>query len=324
MTTRYIALILTAILWASAFPGIRAGLAGYAPGHLVLLRFLAASAVLLVVWWFRGRPLPDRRDLPRITITAILSFTIYPFALSFGEMTVDAGTASILVNLSPVFTAIFALTIGERLNGTAIAGIAVAFAGATLVAGGGNVGGFTIGVVAVLLAAVVQATQFVLSKTLLRRYDAVSVTLYCVVIGTVADLVFARGFIDAVAKAPLSATLWVLYLGVLPTAFATIIWSWALAKVPTPVAASFLYLVPPVSIAIAWIALGERPRTLTWVGAAIAMAGVILVTRVSRHPEARRRRRVSDLATVVREQRSFGVSAPQDDDVAIAPRAETP
>jgi hypothetical protein len=30
----------TLVLWASSFPGIRAGLSGYQPGHLVLLRFL--------------------------------------------------------------------------------------------------------------------------------------------------------------------------------------------------------------------------------------------------------------------------------------------
>lgn len=319
MTRRYLALIAAAVFWASAFPGIRAGLAGYGPGHLVLLRFLVASVPLLVVWWFRGRPLPDRRDLPRIAVTAILSFTIYPLALSFGEMTVDAGTASILVNLSPVFTAIFALTIGERLNATAIVGIAVAFAGATLVAGGGNVGGFTVGVVAVLIAAVVQAAQFVLSKTLLRRYDAISVTLYCVVIGAAVDLVFARGLVAAVASAPLSATLWVLYLGLIPTAFATIIWSYALARVPTPVAASFLYLVPPVSIAISWIALGETPRPLTWLGAAIAMLGVILVTTRSA-PVTLSEAKGLVVATVGAGR---DPSQAQDDEVVTAPRAES-
>jgi len=132
--------------------------------------------------------------------------------------------------------------------------------------------------VGLAIAAVVQAAQFVLSKTLLRRYDAVSVAVWCVVIGTAVDLVFARGFVAAVAAAPMDATLAILYLGIMPTGLATILWSYGLARVPTPVAASFLYLVPPVSIAVGWLWLGEAPRPLTWVGAAIAMAGVALVT----------------------------------------------
>ncbi|HKO58983.1 MAG TPA: DMT family transporter, partial [Thermoanaerobaculia bacterium] len=133
----YLALLTTVVLWAAAFPAIRAGLAAYSFGHLVLLRFAMASVLLLVVWFLRGRPLPARRDLPPIIILGLLAMTVYPLALSYGEQTVDAGTASILVNLSPIFTAILAaLFLGERLPPLGWTGIAVAFAGAAMVAGG--------------------------------------------------------------------------------------------------------------------------------------------------------------------------------------------
>lgn len=35
-------------LWASAFPGIRAGLEGYTPEHLALFRLLIGSMALLL------------------------------------------------------------------------------------------------------------------------------------------------------------------------------------------------------------------------------------------------------------------------------------
>ncbi|MCC2667478.1 MAG: eamA, partial [Gammaproteobacteria bacterium] len=38
-----LALLTTVVLWASAFVAIRAGLQGYSPGGLALLRFLIAS-----------------------------------------------------------------------------------------------------------------------------------------------------------------------------------------------------------------------------------------------------------------------------------------
>ena len=48
-TTRtLIALGVALVLWASAFAGIRAGLRAYSPGHLAILRFLVASAVLAI------------------------------------------------------------------------------------------------------------------------------------------------------------------------------------------------------------------------------------------------------------------------------------
>jgi drug/metabolite transporter (DMT)-like permease len=135
----------------------------------------------------------------------------------------------------------------------------------------------TAGVVAVLVASVIQAFQFVLSKALLKRNDPVALAIHSVWLGTLADLVFARGLVHAVAIAPLPATLAIVFLGVASTAIATITWAYALARVPAPYAASFLYLVPAVSIGVAWVWLGEVPAPLTIAGGALAIVGVAIV-----------------------------------------------
>jgi type VI protein secretion system component VasK len=49
-----IAVVAAVFFAASAFPGISAGLEGYSPGHLVLLRFLMASFVLAIYAMFSG------------------------------------------------------------------------------------------------------------------------------------------------------------------------------------------------------------------------------------------------------------------------------
>jgi drug/metabolite transporter (DMT)-like permease len=271
----YFALLVTVILWASAFPAIRAGLRAYSFDDLVLLRFLAASIVLTLLWVIRGRPLPLRADLPAIAILGIVGMTLYPLALSYGEMTVSAGAASILVSLSPVFTAVLAsLFLSERLSVVGWIGIFVAFSGAFVLSfdGRGEIGTAR-GLAAVLAAALLQAIQFTLSKALLRRYDAVALTIFSVWCGTVANLIFVRGLASSFVAAPPSATAAVVFLGVFPTVVATIAWSYALARIPAPQAASFLYLIPPVAIAIGAIWLGESISARAIVGGLLAMIG---------------------------------------------------
>jgi drug/metabolite transporter (DMT)-like permease len=42
------------------------------------------------------------------------------------------------------------------------------------------------------------------------------------------------------------------------------------------------YLVPPVTIALAWVLLGETPVALAFVGGALCLAGVALSRRTGR------------------------------------------
>ena len=279
----YLAVLVTVLFWGAAFSAIRAGLSGYSAGHLVLLRFLIASAVLFVIWLARGRKPLAWRDLPAVALLGLLGMTIYPLALTIGEQTVASGTASILVNLSPIFTALLgALLLGERLPRLAWLGVAIAFSGAAIIAlSRGARLELTTGVLLVLLAALVQGAQFVLMKSLLRKYDAVTLTVFSVFCGTAFDLISTRGLVDAVRHAALDATLAVVFLGVLATAVATITWSIALARVAASTTVMFLYLVAPVSLLVAWVWLGEVPAPVTIAGGIVSIAGVALVRYAS-------------------------------------------
>ena len=87
----WLALAIALIVWASAFPGIRAGLDGYAPAHLALLRFLVACTVLTGYAVLRRIRLPEARDLPAICLAGFLGIAFYHVLLNTGELTVSAG-----------------------------------------------------------------------------------------------------------------------------------------------------------------------------------------------------------------------------------------
>lgn len=275
----YVAIAVTLLLWASAFAGIRAALRGYQPGQVALLRFLVASAVLAGYGAATRMRLPARRDLPGIALMGVLGITIYQVALNYGEVSVNAGSASFLVAAAPGITAILAVVfLHERLRTLGWVGTATAFAGVGLIAFG-NGEGFSLqpGALLVLLAAVVTSLYFIIQKRFLGRYSAIAITTYGIWLGTIPMLVFAPGLAQQVQAAPLSSTLAILYLGVFPAATAYVTWAYALSLAPASRAASFLFLSPLLATAIAWLWLGESLGPLALLGGALVVVGVVLV-----------------------------------------------
>ena len=135
------ALFITLVFWASAFAGIRAGLKAYEPGHVALLRFLVASIFLLFYSVYKKVKLPEKKDIPMIIAISFLAITIYHSFLSYGEVTVTAGAASLIIGTGPIFTALLAASLlNERLKILGWAGIFISFFGVALIAlseGGG-------------------------------------------------------------------------------------------------------------------------------------------------------------------------------------------
>jgi len=277
------------LLWASAFAGIRAGMRlspsgtvgadGYGPGELALLRFGTASTVLALYALSQRMRLPERSELPLIGLTGFLGISVYHVALNFGEVTVQAGAASLLISAAPVFTALLSVAVlKERLTGLGWLGILLAFAGVALIALSGGRGlHFTPGALLILLAATVAAVYSILSKQLLRRHAALEFTCYSIWAGTLPLLVFLPGLLRRLPVAAPPATFAVIYLGIFPAAIAYVLWNYALARMPASLLSSFLYLSPVLASLIAWVWLGEIPALLTLVGGAIAILGVILV-----------------------------------------------
>ena len=112
-----VAIVVTIFAWASAFPAIRAGLAAFGPLELGAVRF-AIAAIPAAIYLAATRPkLPGRGDLWRFGVGGFGFVALYTALLNYGELTVSAGAASFIINVSPILTALFATAeLGERFS----------------------------------------------------------------------------------------------------------------------------------------------------------------------------------------------------------------
>jgi drug/metabolite transporter (DMT)-like permease len=281
-----LAVSVTVLLWSSAFPAIRVGLEGFTHYGLAAVRFALASAVLLVLALATKPGLPRSPDIPRVVLAGGLGIAAYNILLNLGEVTVSAGTTSILVNIHPIVAALAGLILlRERLGVWGWFGIAAAFAGVATIAmtrHGTSALQFEAGALYVLAAAVCFGLHFVVQKPLLARYGPLAVATWMIWSGTLFLLPFLPEGLASLPKASGRSAFAAVYLAIGPAAMAYFAWAYALARFPVGRAATFLYLGIPATLLIAFFWIGEVPAVATLAGGALTLAGVIVVNTLGR------------------------------------------
>ena len=282
------AVAVTLLFWASAFVAIRHLGEDFTPGALSLGRLIVGSIALGAVAVSRGLPRPSGRDWLGLVVIGVLWFGVYNLALNAGERHVDAGTAAMLIQVSPVLIAVLATVfLGERFTGWLGLGLLLAFAGIVLIAlsqpDGHN---DLLGVALCLLAALVYSISLVVQKPLVSRLSALHVTWLACTIGALVCLPFAGQLVDDASRASTSDVWWVIYLGLFPTAIAFTTYAFALRHMTASSLGITTYLVPPLTILMGWLFLGEVPPTMAYAGGALALIGVAVARRKPRVRDA--------------------------------------
>jgi drug/metabolite transporter (DMT)-like permease len=272
------AALVTVLLWASAFVGIRDAGADIGAGPLSLGRLLVGGAVLgALVFSRRERAMP-RADVPRLLLVGLLWFAAYNVILNSAEHSVDAGTAAMLVNTGPIFIAVLAgLLLREGFPRTLLAGCAVAFVIGLATSERSIDAGW--GAAECIAAAAAYAGGVVAQKPLLERTSGLQVTFLACMVGAVACLPYAPELVGDVRAASAPAIAWTVYLGVFPTAIGFTTWAYALRRTTAGRMGATLYLVPPVAVLMGWAVLGEAPPALALAGGALCLAGVVVARR---------------------------------------------
>jgi drug/metabolite transporter (DMT)-like permease len=269
------------MLWASAFVGIRAASVDLGPGALALGRLAVGSIALGIVVLIRRPSWPTRRQLVPILVSGVLWFGVYNLALNAAERDVDAGTASMLVNIAPIMVAILGgMFLHEGFPPRLLIGCLIAFGGVAVISfatsDSSPGSGTLLGILLCFVCAAAYSISVTIQKPVLASVPALTVTWIACVTGMIVCLPFVPQLVTEASAAHPVSLAWLLYLGLFPTSVAFTLWAFALGRSTAGRLGSLTYLVPAVAIAIGWALLQEVPAALSFVGGAIAIGGVIV------------------------------------------------
>jgi drug/metabolite transporter (DMT)-like permease len=270
------------VLWAAAFVGIRAAGRTFSPGALALGRLTIGTVLLGILTLSRPFVRLTRREFALLLVAGLLWFGVYNIMLNEAERRVDAGTAAMLVLVAPIFViGLASLFLKERSTPNLLLGSALAFAGVLVIGFASSTGRTSlVGVILCLIAALASAIGLVAEKPVLNRISALQATWICCAIGAVLCLPYGPLLVRELRAAPAGGIGWLLFLGVFPTSIAFTTWAYALARGSAGRVAATAYLVPPTTIVMSWLILGELPAAVALIGGALCLVGVYIARKV--------------------------------------------
>ena len=281
--------LLASACWATTFVAARyvTYVRAIDPIYTAALRFSVGAVVATAYialsgrWQNLVRAATDLRGL--VTLGAIGIFGMGVMVFVSANLTTSINS-SLIMNSNAIFIAVLAIVAGERVPVLRFVGLIIGLTGCaaivlgeappqplpvpnnvlgSLVAGGG---------------AVCWAVYTVLGKPLVRRYGGAEVATGTLIFGALMLIILA------VARRPVPSLEWPeamagIYLGIIPTAVAMLIWYRALELVDASVLGPTQYLAPVGSSLLGWWLLGESIG-LAFVGGAIGiLLGIYLATK---------------------------------------------
>ncbi|OGS52060.1 MAG: hypothetical protein A3K75_05715, partial [Euryarchaeota archaeon RBG_13_61_15] len=252
-------------LWGLAFPLIQIGLEDFSPIMLGFLRFVLASALMLVfivvMYSFEQVAATVRKEWKPLLILGLLYVTIPNIAQNIGLQSGTSSIASVIQSSGPVMTLIFAvLLLKERMTSMKAMGTVVAMAGTILLVASGGISlqdeDFTSNVF-ILMSATSYGLAWVSAKRMLERNPPVLIIGLSLMFGTALLAVAVPFESPMVFEVNTDSVVNLLVLGLLCGSISSLLYLSSLEKHEVSRMAFFIYLMPVFASVFAWILRGE-------------------------------------------------------------------
>lgn len=281
----YLALTAAMLLWASTYSILKYVFVYFDPFFVLFARMAVATLVMLPLLATAGITRIRRADLGPVLLLGLCEPCLYFLFESEALTRTSAAQAAVLTSLIPVLTTLGArAAFGERQPRATWTGLAISSAGAMLLTAGASPDASApdplAGNLLEMLAVCCGVAYTLLTKRMADRYPPLTVTFAQTLTGLAW---FGAGMLTPWVRLPdtwpTAACLWVGYLGAAVTFGAFALYTWAIRHVPVSHAAMFTNLIPPFSLALAMLTLGERLDAVQWLACLTILGGVWLGRR---------------------------------------------
>ncbi|MFO1322888.1 MAG: DMT family transporter [Burkholderiales bacterium] len=275
-------LVILAALWGGSFVFMRVAVPALSAIPLAFVRVLLAAMALLA-FAFAQRRIPDFRARWREFAVVGIVNSALPFALfSYAAQHVPVSTSAILNATSPFFGAIAAaIWLGEPLTARKVAGMALGFAGVTVLAGWHpeamtrEVG---LAIAACLAASICYALGGTFAKRRLGDVPSFSIATASQVAAAIA-LLPALPFTTVPGPVTAAVVANVVALALASTAIAYLIYFKLIADVGPSRALTVTFLIPLFGVVWGRLFLGEAVTASMLAGGALIVVGTIVTLR---------------------------------------------
>lgn len=287
-------ILLPGIIWGVSFIWIELVLPYIEPITITMLRAAISVIALYPAMVYTGSYFPKtlREWMPFFWLSA--ANQAVPFALTaWGQKSIEAGLASILLSAMPLFTVLLAATLiaDERLTRAKVTGMVLGLVGIVILIGPSALEGLGLNLwaqLAVLVSALLYALGAIglrkvyptqpqdMSPWALRLRIANAQFVMSVVMLLPFSLLFEAPW---TMRPPLAAWGYMLLMGIGVTVFATLVYFYLIEEFGAGRASMTVYLIPVAGVLSGVVFLGEALTASMIAALALILCGVFIVNR---------------------------------------------
>ncbi|WP_455675891.1 DMT family transporter, partial [Pradoshia sp.] len=253
--------------------------------ELVWMRYAIALITLVIIGLVSKQNWRvSRQHFLLIGAISIIGYVISIITQETGTMLSTAQMGAIITSTTPAFMVLFAwIILKERLTFKKSLSISLATIGVMTIVGIDDISlSSTLGGLSLLIAALTWALMSVLIKCLPTNYSPIVVTAYAVFIAVVVltPFVFLR-YPQVTLQELAQPDIWggLLYLGIISTSFAFLLWNRGLQMLNASSGGIFFFFQPMVGAFLGWAILDETLSMTFWIGSAFILLGVLIAVK---------------------------------------------
>ncbi len=279
----YLFLILTTSIWGSLYVVTRIALETVPPITLLFFRYVIASCALYALVHkgeMRAQIKPEHRGT--ILFIGAVAYFLSVGAQILGTKYAGPSVAALINAMNPVFITLFAVfLLKEKLTFNKVFALLTTLAGAYIILGGAKAVGTVIGGLFSIFSVLLWSLSAIFVRRVTQHYDAITVTAYAIFVATLCALPAAGIELALVPHSgifSLTNILCCLYLGIICTGLASILWNKSLSLVEASTCSLFYPIQPLVSVLLGVAILGEQMSLRFILGALLIIGGILYAT----------------------------------------------